>query len=164
MVSNSSGYISLLSKGMRMEQGGSNNVAYQQRMETFATGPAENIGAVPTLEPATCDAVMRYLLELACQAQNTGNIQLGRAALLGLPRAWLLAQIERHAEPLLHLQDEWEYRRLGELYAQLDNALLGRLAARGLSSPDSNIRQSAHEFEEWLGRSPQRGGIDTLGF
>lgn len=122
---------------------------YRQRMDTFAENLASRLDTVPTLEPAICDAVMGYLLELACQAQNARNIVLGRTAILGVPRVWLLANIERYAEPLLQLQDEWEYRRLGELYTQLDDALLERLVIRGLSSQDEGIRQAAHDFGDW---------------
>lgn len=147
-----------------MEGGSSYDTSYRQRMETFAADLAGNLKAVPTLAPATRDAVMRYLLELACQAQNAQNIRLGRAALLGLPRAWLLANIEHHADPLLQLQDEWEYRRLGELYAQLDDDLLGRLVTRGLASLDTDIRQAAHDFEDWLARSHQNDNTDASGF
>jgi hypothetical protein len=64
-------------------------------------------------------------------------------ALAGLPRPWLAARIEAAPAPLLRLQDEWEYRRLLELYALLDPELWRRLAARGLRSPVADIREAA---------------------
>jgi hypothetical protein len=64
--------------------------------------------------------VLSYFLELACQAQNMLNIELGRASLVTLPRKWLLEKIEAAAKPLLDTNDEWEYRRLLEVYWKLD--------------------------------------------
>lgn len=121
---------------------------YKQQMNAFQEGLWQHLEAVPTLEPQTRDAVMRYLLELACQAQNINNIMLGRNALLSLPRDWLVQTIECYAEFLLELEDEWEYRRLLEVYEQLDDTLVHRLALRGLTSPDSEIQETAHELLE----------------
>jgi hypothetical protein len=108
---------------------------------------------VPTLNPSTGDAVLSYLLELACQAQNMRNIELGRTALLALPRAWLLDRIEAAAEPLLELGDEWEYRRLGEVYLGLDQELVRGLIARGRDSQDEGIKEAAEDFLQALDRA-----------
>jgi hypothetical protein len=48
----------------------------------------------------------------------------------------------------LELNDAWEYRRLGEGYAQLNDNLLRRLAARGYIHSDSDIREAAHDLLE----------------
>jgi len=122
--------------------------SYKRWMNAFQEGLWEHLEAVPTLEPQTRDAVMGYLLELACQCQNITNISLGRMALLALPRDWLVQHIKRYAEPLLELEDEWEYRRLLEVYQQLDDDLVHRLALRGLTSPDGDIQETAHEWLE----------------
>ena len=121
---------------------------YKKQMNAFQEGLWEHLEAVPTLEAQTGEAVLRYLLGLACQAQHSANIVLGRRALWGLPRAWVLLHIERCAEPLLELGDEWEYRRLLEVYQQLDADLVHRLALRGLTSPESEIRETAQEWFE----------------
>jgi len=122
--------------------------SYKEQMNAFQEGLGENLEGVPTLEPQIRSAVMHYLLELACQAQNTRNILLGRQALQSVPREWLLNNIERCAQFLLELEDEWEYRRLLEVYEQLDAHLTHRLASRGLSSPKSDIQETAHEWLE----------------
>ncbi len=129
---------------------------YRQQMDAFQPGLSLRLHLVPMLEPDVRDAVMRYLLELACQAQNTGNIMLGRAALLGLPRGWLLEHIETYAEPLLELEDEWEYRRLGELYEELDDELVRRLVRRGLVSSGEDIREAAQDFSDQLAQKRSR--------
>ncbi|MDP9375151.1 MAG: hypothetical protein M3Q65_22415 [Chloroflexota bacterium] len=122
------------------------DVAFKRQMNAYHEELWQHLALVPALEPQTRNAVMEYLLELACQAQNERNIDLGRRAILGLPRAWLLQHLETYAEPLLQLEDEWEYRRLGEIYLRLDEGLVRRLAARGLESRDEGIREAAQDF------------------
>lgn len=122
--------------------------SYKRRMNAFQEGLWEHLEVVPRLAPETRDAVMGYLLELACQCQNIANITLGRMALLALPREWVVQNIERYAQPLLELEDEWEYRRLLEVYQRLDDTLVHRLALRGLTSPESEIQETAHEWLE----------------
>ncbi len=131
-------------------------IRYRQEMDTFETDLWSRLERVPDLDPVTRDAVLRYLLDLACQAQNARNIVLGRAAIQALPREWLLVNLERYAEPLLQLEDEWEYRRFAELYELLDDELLHRLVVRGLTSSDGEIREAAQEFQSWLNRKQQR--------
>lgn len=120
--------------------------SYRRQMDTFQEGLWAHIDAVPSLEPATRGTAVRYLLELACQSQNVQNIMLGRKAILSLPRDWLLLNIERYAEPLLQLEDEWEYRRLAEIYEQLGRDLARHLALRGLASQDGGIREAAQDL------------------
>jgi hypothetical protein len=43
-------------------------------MNAFQAGLWEHLDAVPTLAPQIREAVLQYLLELACQAQNIANI------------------------------------------------------------------------------------------
>jgi hypothetical protein len=118
---------------------------YKEQMNAFQEALWEHLEAIPTLEPQVRGAVMHYLLELACQAQNITNISLGRQALLALPRDWLLHNIERSAEFLLEVEDEWEYRRLLEVYQHLDKDLVRRLALRGLNSTERGIQEAAQE-------------------
>jgi hypothetical protein len=127
---------------------------YRQRMDAFQAGLWAYLDTVPVLESDIRDEVVQYLLELACRAQNIRNITLGRTALLALPRVWLLAHIEHYAEPLLQLKEEWEYRRLAELYEQMDDDLVRRLVIRGLASPNEGIQEAAQEYQAWLQRTP----------
>lgn len=127
---------------------GTYGTSYRRRMDTFRDGLWKRLDTVPTLDPQTRDAVLQYLLELACQSQNIANISLGRMALLTLPRHWVLGTIERTAEALLDLEDEWEYRRLLELYQLLDRTLVHHLVALGLTSPNRAVRETAQERAE----------------
>lgn len=91
------------------------------------------------------------LVELASVGHS--YIALCREAILSLPRAWVVANIEEHAEPLFHGErpDEYEeYRRLLELYSDLDADLTRRLARRAAQSADEDIREAGTDFLAWL--------------
>lgn len=90
---------------------------------------------------------LKGALQRACQAQNDGVITGGRADILAMPRATVLATIESVAAQSLSLSDEWEYRRLLELYAQLDRGLLRRLVTQGLSDANPEVREAAEDFK-----------------
>lgn len=81
-----------------------------------------------------------------------GAIQNVRDAILSLPREWVLANIERVAEPLLEKGGYEEYRRLLELYIQLDKELARRLALRATNQQDEDIREAGIDFLNELGK------------
>ena len=91
-------------------------------------------------------AMLDEYLELACQAQRVDNIERGRRGILSLPIHWTLTHIEAAAEPLLQTNDEWEWRRLLEVYALLDHALWRKLAERAVCHSDSDIREAGQDF------------------
>src|SRR5579884_430531 len=95
---------------------------------------------MPSLE------ALKAAVSQACQPSSAPNIIMGRAEVFAMLRAWVLAHIEQAAYETLNLTDEWEYRRLLELFQQLDNSLVQRLIARGLTSPDADIREAAEDF------------------
>jgi hypothetical protein len=104
---------------------------YIERYKHELDGVQENLWmhleTVPQLEEKEQQFVLSYFLELACQAQNILNIELGRASLVALPRNWLLEKIEEASKPLLDENDEWEYRRLLEVYWKLGEGLVRNL-------------------------------------
>ena len=73
-------------------------------------------------------------------------VQRARAAILRLPREWVLARIEVIAEPLLASGTYDEYRRLLELYALLDPMLTQRLAERAIQHPDLDVQEAGYDF------------------
>ena len=91
---------------------------------------------------------IRNALEYACRAQSMSAITRGRTEILSLPRARVLEVIESVAVETLPLSEEWEYRRLLELYRELDAGLLRRLVASGLASADADIREAAEDFRD----------------
>ena len=90
---------------------------------------------------------IRDALEYACRCQSMRAINRGRAEILALPRTSVLEVIESVAAETLPLSEEWEYRRLLELYRELDAGLLQRLVASGLASTDADIREAAEDFD-----------------
>jgi hypothetical protein len=120
--------------------------SFRRVLDGLRTGLSEAPGTVPSLDEATAAKLLSHLLELACRAQHMGNIQIGRQYLQAIPRAWLLDRIEPAAEGLLASGDDWEFRRLLELYELLDPTLLKALVSRGLKSDQELVREAAEEF------------------
>jgi streptomycin 6-kinase len=69
-----------------------------------------------------------------------------RLLILSLRRKWLLRNIEAAAEPLLESGDDWEYRRLLELYALLEPSLVLRLAGRAAGDTRAEVREAGEDF------------------
>ncbi len=126
------------------------DLAYRRQMDHYHPRLWAQLDGVPLLEPGVGAQVVSFLLELACQSQHMRNIELGREALQAIPRDWLMAHLEQAAEHLLHLNEEWEYRRLLELYWGLDRELTRRLATQGLESANPDIRLAGQEFLDKL--------------
>jgi len=95
---------------------------------------------------ATFPDELRVALERACQAQNISVITQGRSEILAMERDAVVQRIERVAGETLRLDDEWEFRRLLELYEQLDRGLLRRLIDVGLASSSGEVREAAEDF------------------
>jgi hypothetical protein len=83
-----------------------------------------------------------------------GAIQVPRDMILSLPRDWVLANLEREAEPLLQEGTYEEYRRFLELYALLDRDLTLRLARRAAAHSDPDIREAGEDFLGRFGKPP----------
>ncbi len=125
-------------------------VKYRQKMNCFRDQLWNQLTIIPTLDLDLQKAVLSYLIELACQSQNDINIEIGRQALLNIPRQWLLSHIESITEPLYKLEDSWEYRRLLELYWLLNKELARKLAVQGLNNRNLDIEEAAKDFLENL--------------
>lgn len=118
----------------------------KQRLDAIYPGVWNRLDLVPTLDQSKQTAILNVLLELACEATHYRNIQLGRTALQSLPRSWLLMHIETTAERKLDLSDDWELRRLGEVYLLLDKQLAAKLATSRLQDEDFRIRETAQDL------------------
>jgi len=78
------------------------------------------------------------------------DIELVRNAILSFDKIWLLDNIETQAESLLSNGTDEEYRRLLELYIQIDNRLTQKLVAKALQHPDIDIQEVGADFEIYL--------------
>ena len=140
-------------------------IAYIQNRQYFLQGcrdriepikkalenPAERGTALRLIEYLTIEERQSILSELVDLASvGHSDIEPCRQAILSLPKNWLLAHIENMAEPLLQDGTDEEYRRLLELYVQLDWELAQRLAKRALKHEDSDIREAGEDFQKYL--------------
>jgi hypothetical protein len=75
-----------------------------------------------------------------------GQTSTAREAILSMPHEWLKKHIDALAEPILARGDEEEYRRLLELYIELDRSLALRLARRASASDDDEVADVGKEF------------------
>lgn len=92
------------------------------------------------------------LVDLASVSHS--DIELCRKAILSFPKMWILTNIEKSAEPLLQDGTDEEYRRLLELYLDIDWELAQRLALRALQHDDPDIREVGEDFQNYLNNRP----------
>lgn len=123
---------------------------YKQGLDDIHKNLWAHLESVPQLSYQEQRSVLSYFLQLACQSQNALNIDLGRASIIALPNDWLLENIEEVSEPFLQTNDEWEYRRLLEVYWKLDRGLAQNLVIQGLKSTNSEIKDVAREYLDEL--------------
>jgi hypothetical protein len=92
--------------------------------------------------------VFAELLPIA--AYDKGSTKAVHEIILNLPREWVLANIEKYAQPLLDIQDLEDYRGLLELYRQLDKDLTLRLINQALQTHDRDMIELAEFVRERL--------------
>lgn len=124
--------------------------AYRDGLNKLYPHLADNLHMLPSLEQPTGSLAIQFLLSLACQASNSANITLGRSGLKSIPRSWLLSNIEREAQLLLNMDDEWEFRRLAEVYFELDIDLAKELARLGVESKNEEVVEAAEDLLDWI--------------
>jgi len=98
------------------------------------------------LEERQC--LLDDLVDLASVGHS--DLELCRQAILSLPRPWLRVNLEKSAEPLLQAGTEEEYRRLLELYVELDWSLTQQLARRATQHCDPDIQEAGEDFLTYL--------------
>ena len=119
---------------------------FKAKLEEIFPGLSADLSLAATLPEEAAMGLLRYVLELGCQCQNSMNLQLGQDALLELPREWVLARVEKAAEAQLDPRDDWDYANLMRLAEMLDPALVARLAERGLASSSPWIVEIAGDY------------------
>jgi hypothetical protein len=120
------------------------------RVETLraALGTAAQRGTALRLLPYIPVAEREQLFDELVELSSVGHtdVLLCREAIRTLPRDWVLDRIERSAKPLLSAGGEEEYRRLLELYAELDVDLTRRLATEAVRHSDADVREAGTDF------------------
>jgi len=115
-------------------------------MRVALTGKERNtaIYIARHLSPSELKELFGELVYLASFAH--GAIRSVRDLILSLPKEWILANIGRFVEPILKEGHEDEYRRILELYADLDTHLVEDLARRASKHADEDIREAGKDF------------------
>ena len=124
--------------------------AYRDHLNKLYPDLADNLHMLPSLDQSIVSLAVQLLLSYACQSSNTGNITLGRNGLKSIPRSWLLSNIEKEAQLILDMDDEWEYRRLAEVYFELDVDLAKKLAQLGQESKNEEVVDAATDLWNWI--------------
>lgn len=115
------------------------------------------IALLRNLNQGSLTAIFSDLVQLTSFAH--GAIQRIREAIQALPRDWVLEHVDAVSEPLL-LAGDWEtYRRLLELYLELDTTLTRRLADRAAVQLDLDTREAGEDFLERLDGTAWSGGV-----
>jgi hypothetical protein len=127
-------------------------IKFQRELDSYQEQLSKHPERIPKLDPEQASNVLSYLVELACQSQNMLNITLARDALSAIPEDWLRTHINRVAEAQLDLEDEWEYRRLGEIYLRLEPELVSDLIERGHASKQPAIQMAAQDLAAMLAK------------
>jgi hypothetical protein len=95
------------------------------------------------------------LIELASVAHS--DIELCRKVILLLPKDWLLENIEKSAELILNQGTDEEYRRLLELYLEIDLNLTKKLTEKALENDDDDIVEVGEDFRDYLQKINNNG-------
>jgi hypothetical protein len=77
---------------------------------------------------------------------STGYAGKAKAAILSLPKAWLLQHLEASAEEVLAQNDYLDWVNLLSLFGEVDDQLAQRLARRAAAHPDVEIQQEGEEY------------------
>ena len=88
------------------------------------------------------------LLSLA--SLGHGLTGASRELIVGLPREWVLSNIEMAAKPILEQGGYEEYQRLLELFTELDSGLALRLAENAMAHPADDVREIGRDFVQKL--------------
>lgn len=120
--------------------------SFRSLFDSFSAALWERPELITALHPAQARELLAALIELACQCSHARNIDLGRAGIWALPKDWVLDHIETVAEPILPKDDDWEYRRLMEVYERLDHILARKFALRCLAEEHPEIKAVGEDY------------------
>jgi len=109
-------------------------------------GAYSRLDQLETLPEEVHEKIMEVLVTRACQSQHIGTIDSSRRAIGRVSPALRHTLLPRTIDRSLDFDDEWEFRRAVELLRDIEPSLLAQYRARGLQSPNPDIREAAKEF------------------
>jgi hypothetical protein len=99
------------------------------------------------METTVIDGNLVMTLELACQSQRDEHIVRGRRLIGEYIASKGVETVETHAFDHLSLDDDWEFRRLAEIYWEHSPEALDRLIDFGLRSENPEVVEAANDFK-----------------
>jgi hypothetical protein len=93
---------------------------------------------------------IQLLPELIYLSTAPGYARKAREIILSMPYKWLLLNVEKAAEPIMSSNDEEDFRRLFELYLEINRELAEKFTERVLDHSDEYIREIGQDFLEIL--------------
>ncbi|MBA3462801.1 MAG: hypothetical protein H0T46_22790 [Deltaproteobacteria bacterium] len=109
--------------------------------------PHERGTALRVLAISVESKVLGHMSRLvALAAVGHSDIALVRSIIVSVRKDWLLANIEPLVVPLLDQGTGEEYRRIAELYEQIDPVLLQSHLARCAAHHDEEVREIAYDY------------------
>lgn len=100
------------------------------------------------MENTVIDGNLVMTLELACQSQRVEHIVRGRKLVGEYIASKGIEAVETHAYDHLFLDDDWEFRRLAEIYREYSPEALARLIGFGLRSENPEVVEAANDFKK----------------
>jgi hypothetical protein len=97
--------------------------------------------------------LIQLLPELIYISTAPGYARKAREIILSIPKEWLLLNVEEAAESIMKTNDEEDFRRLFELYLEIDRELAVKLTARILNHSDEYIREIGQDLAKILSSS-----------
>ena len=113
--------------------------------------PSQRSPALKIINYLTQDerqSLFNELIKLASVGHS--DIKLVRDVIVSFDKTWVLENIENQAESVLESGTDEEYRRLLELYIQVDDKLAQRLTTKALQHPDIDIQEVGEDFQNYL--------------
>jgi hypothetical protein len=97
--------------------------------------------------------LIQLLPELLYISTAPGYARKAREIILSMPQEWLLLNVEEAAESIMKANDEEDFRRLFELYLEIDHELAEKFSERVLNHSDEYIRDIGQDFVKILSNS-----------
>lgn len=101
---------------------------------------------IEKIKDENSDKIISHLIELACDAQNIGNINIGRYFLQKSPKDWLIKRLKRLINSFLDNGDYWNYERALELLSTIDKSITKEIATKAVRHTDLEIKEVGRDF------------------
>lgn len=106
----------------------------------------KNWNLIEKIKDENSDKIILHLIDLACDAQNIANINIGRYFLQSTSKDWLMKRLKRLIKSFLENGDYWNYQRALELLSTIDKSLTKEIATKAIQHKDLEIQDAGKDF------------------